>query len=167
MEIWDLYDSQGQLTGEQIQRGEVLPADRFHLVIHFWLINAEGLFLIQQRSQAVEQNKGAWSITGGSAIAGETSEDAVIREVEEELGYRLQLAELHKVHSYQRRDYFVDVYCLVKEVPISGFSPGVEVSQIKYTTKEQLLAMRSAGLFWNMNDLYFKKIFDVHQSVKP
>ena len=163
MEHWDLYDINKNKTGKTIKRGVTLPQDRYHLVIHFWIKNRKGEFLIQKRSNSVELNKGLWSFTGGSALAGETSEQAVVREVIEEIGYSINPTEISVIHHYFRRDYWVDVYLLEKDVPLHAFNMGVEVETVKYVNMEEILKMKSAGFFYNLDDIYFEKLFCLHQ----
>lgn len=40
MEIWDLYDKHRNLTGETMVRGEPVPQDRYHLVVHICIFNS-------------------------------------------------------------------------------------------------------------------------------
>ena len=49
MEIWDLYDRYRNIIGEHI-RGKELPENGFHLVVHIWVKNSKGQYLISQRS---------------------------------------------------------------------------------------------------------------------
>lgn len=46
MELWDLYTKDRVLTGETHVRGQPLPAGRYHLVVHVWIRNAKGQYLI-------------------------------------------------------------------------------------------------------------------------
>ena len=36
-EIWDLYDENRELLGKDHVRGEQLPIDGYHLVVHVWI----------------------------------------------------------------------------------------------------------------------------------
>ncbi len=49
MEIWDLYDDNRNIIGEHI-RGEKLPDDGYHLVVHAWIKNSNNEFLISRRA---------------------------------------------------------------------------------------------------------------------
>ena len=51
-----------------------------------------------------------WECTGGSALACDDSLTAALREVEEETGLLLSPENGRIVHSYKRRDSFVDVW---------------------------------------------------------
>lgn len=159
MEIWDLYDKDKNKTGELHQRGIPVPPERYHIVIHCWIKNAAGEYLIQKRSDKVERRKGIWSFTGGSALSGETSEEATKREVMEEIGYDLNLEELKKINHYFKTDYFVDVYLVEKDIPIEEFTIGEEVADIKYVTQQEIETMIKEGLFDGLENDYFKKLF--------
>ena len=41
MENWDLYDENRQLLNETMTRGNEVPANRYHLVIHVCIINKQ------------------------------------------------------------------------------------------------------------------------------
>ena len=49
-EIWDLYNENRELLGKDHIRGEQLPIDGYHLVVHVWIRNSKGQYLISQRS---------------------------------------------------------------------------------------------------------------------
>ena len=50
MELWDLYTKDRVPTGQTHVRGEKLPDDLFHLVVHVWIKNSRGQYLISQRA---------------------------------------------------------------------------------------------------------------------
>ena len=41
MELWDLYNENREIIGDHV-RGEELPDNAYHLVIHVWIKNREG-----------------------------------------------------------------------------------------------------------------------------
>lgn len=85
MEFWDLYDKDRNKLDKIVKRGDRLEDDEYHLVINAWIRNSKGEFLITQRAP----NKSfpyMWECTGGSALKDETSLDACVREIKEELG---------------------------------------------------------------------------------
>lgn len=87
-ELWDVYDENRNLTGRTQRRGDALESGDFHLVVYVMIQNSEGKFLLTKRSP----NKGfpnMWETTGGSALAGDDSLAAAMREVKEETGLTL------------------------------------------------------------------------------
>lgn len=89
-EIWDIYDENRNLTGKTIKRAEYInkiKENEYHLVVHIWIKNDNNEWLISKRTP----NKHfplLWECTGGSALAGEESLTAALREVKEELGIK-------------------------------------------------------------------------------
>jgi hypothetical protein len=86
MELWDIYDAYRHKTGRTGVRGEpVLPGD-YHLVVHLIVFNAAGQMLIQQRQSCKRSCPDMWDITvGGCAVVGESSQEAAMRELREEI----------------------------------------------------------------------------------
>ena len=92
MELWDLYTRDRKPTGETHVRGEKLPADRYHLVVHVWLKNRKGQYLISQRAANRPTHPLFWECVGGSVLQGESSMQGALREVKEEVGVDLDAA---------------------------------------------------------------------------
>ena len=88
MEIWDLYDKERNVIGEHI-RGNEMPEGGYHLVVHIWIKNPDGKYLMTQRSKTKKTYPLKWECVGGSVLQGETSIHAAFREVKEEVGIDL------------------------------------------------------------------------------
>ena len=72
----------------------------FHLVVYAWIRGGDGRYLLTKRSP----NKGypnMWECTGGSALAGDDSLTAALREVREETGLRLDPMRGRRVTSHK------------------------------------------------------------------
>lgn len=89
MEIWDLYDEKRKLTGRTHIRGEELPEGCYHLVVHVWIRNSRGEYLISQRAADRPTYPLKWECVGGAVIKGEDSLHGALREVKEEVGISL------------------------------------------------------------------------------
>lgn len=89
MELWDLYDEKRELTGHDHIRGESIPEGFYHLVVHVWIRNSKGEYLISQRSADRPTSPLMWECVGGSVIKGENSLAGAIRETQEEVGLSL------------------------------------------------------------------------------
>lgn len=56
MEIWDLYNLNGEIIGEHT-RGTMMPENGYHLVVHVWIRNSEGKYLMTKRSANKKMRK--------------------------------------------------------------------------------------------------------------
>ena len=88
MEKCDLYTKYREKTGKEHVRGEELPDGLYHLVVHVWIRNSKGEYLISKRAADRTVNPLMWESAGGSVIKGEDSIEGAIREVKEEVGDR-------------------------------------------------------------------------------
>ena len=121
MEYWDLYDEKRNKLNKVVQRGEKLQDDEYHIVVNAWIRNTKNEFLITQRA-ATKKFAFMWECTGGSALNGESSLDAAIREVKEELGINVDKSTGKLIGSTLRHypncpDIF-DVWLFTSDVPI-------------------------------------------------
>jgi 8-oxo-dGTP pyrophosphatase MutT (NUDIX family) len=97
MEIWDLYDEQGQKTGETWERSRAreIPEGRYHIVCDILIRHQDGEFLLTLRDPDKDVYPGCLEASaGGSALAGETPEEAARREMLEETGLTADKLEL-------------------------------------------------------------------------
>ena len=106
VEIWDLYDAQGEKTGKTMIRGEAIPSGFYHIGVHIWPMNDKGELLIQRRSMGVQWKPGIWAVTGGSAVSGEEPLTAARRELREELGYAASKADMLFVSRLRRSNSY-------------------------------------------------------------
>lgn len=86
MELWDLYDAERKLLGKDHIRGDKIPEGCYHLVVHAWIRNSKGEYLISQRSENRKSFPLMWECVGGSVLKGENSRTAAVREIKEEVG---------------------------------------------------------------------------------
>ena len=145
-ELWDIYDENRVKTGRTHRRGDYLAQGDYHLVVHVWLLNRSGQFLLTKRSP----NKGfpnMWECTGGSALAGDDSLAAAVREVREETGLTLDPKRGEVVLIYRGTDYITDVWLFRQDFDLSDVQllEG-ETCDVIYASVEELLQLRSDGL---------------------
>ena len=126
MEIWDLYDRDRNLTGETAVRGKPLPAGRYHLVVDVLFLNSKGETLLQRRAKEKDILPDIWSVTGGSAVAGEDSATACVRETEEEMGFTPDMARarvlLTECVDRPGKSFIRDVWLVFQDVPIESMT---------------------------------------------
>ena len=87
VEYWDIYDKNKQRTGRKMKRNDwCLKDDEYHLTVLGVVAHKDGRFLITKRVMTKNWAPGWWEVSGGAAMAGEESKEAVLREVKEETG---------------------------------------------------------------------------------
>lgn len=95
MELWDVYDRDRKKTGKVMERGTPSEDEAYHLVVHVCLFNSKDEMLIQQRQPFKAGWPNMWDVTvGGSAITGDSSQNAAERELFEEIGYTIDLSNM-------------------------------------------------------------------------
>jgi len=146
-EVWDVYDSERNLTGRTHRRIDPLPEGDYHLVVFIWLRNSKGEFLISKRAP----NKGfpnLWENTGGSAVAGDDSLSAAVREVKEEVGLDADPVNGKCILTLQREDSFCDVWLFEQDFDINDVVlQENETVDAKYATLGEISKMLSADEF--------------------
>ncbi len=152
MEYWDIYDKNKNKTGKIIQRGQRLLDDEYHLIVHIWIKNSEGKFLIQQRSEKVK-NPLVWSATGGSVVAGEDSYSGALREMKEELGIDLSNEKGYlfdsSLYEEDNQKYWCDTYLYFIDLDVEKLQlQKEEVKQAKYEKMEVIKQMMNDGDFF-------------------
>lgn len=86
-ELFPLVDEEGRVIGKAT-RGECHDGSkRLHPVVHLHVFDAEGRLYLQQRPLWKDIQPGKWdTAVGGHVDYGETIEEALLREVREEIG---------------------------------------------------------------------------------
>ena len=82
MELWDIYDADKKVTGRTMKRNDwCLKDGEYHLTVLGVIARPDHTYLITKRVMTKAWAPGWWEVSGGAAQAGETSEEAVRREV--------------------------------------------------------------------------------------
>ncbi len=105
-EYREIYHRDGTPTGVSVEKHATRkPGDYFrHVVIVLKTSTSplpgtgEGWYIVQQRSLMARYYAGKWDMTGGSVLFGETPEQAIVREVQEELHLHIPIQALTLAH---------------------------------------------------------------------
>lgn len=147
-EFWDVYDCNRNKTGRTAIRGEKLAPGDFHLVVHIWIMNSKGEYLIQKRAPQVKGSPNMWATTGGAAIMGDDSAAACFRETKEELGITLDMERAEVALTIVRNESIADVWLIRQNVEVAEcVLQEEEVSAVKWATAEEILSLASRGEF--------------------
>ena len=117
MEFNDVYDRDRRLTGRSHRRGTPWRPGEYGLIVCVWVYDGRGNLLLTRR--APEKSYAlTWENSGGAAQRGETSRQAIQRELFEETGIWAGAEEFELLDSRRDRDAFFDFYCLKKDTPL-------------------------------------------------
>ena len=117
MEFNDVYDENRNLTGKVHRRGSHWQEGEYGLVVCVWVYDGRGHLLLTRRAKG-KSFAGTWENSGGAVKAGETSREAIARELFEETGIQAAPEEFELLDSDQERNIFYDHYCLKREVAL-------------------------------------------------
>ncbi len=142
MELWDLLDAGRNPLARTHQRGTPNTPGEYHVVVSIWTVDSSGNFLLTLRDPVKESYPNHWENTGGSALAGETSRAAAVRELAEETGIITSENELSFIATETTRDSFVDHYLLRRDIPLGDIRlQHGETADAKWVSLPKLDAM--------------------------
>ncbi len=120
MEYVDVLNEFGEKTGIVKERSVAKKDNDYTLGVHVWILNSNKHILLQKRSQNKHTCPGMWDMTGGRVRAGESSVNAMKRELQEELGIVIDTSELQFLFRLpaqkNNKPMFLDVYLLEKDI---------------------------------------------------
>lgn len=164
MELFDIYDQNRRLTGRTVERGTKLSVGDFRLVVNLSILNSDNQLLIQQRQPFKEGWPNMWDISvGGSAIAGETSQEAIARETQEELGLYADFSEMRPFFTLNFDEGFDDYYILYQDIALSELTLQLsEVQAVKWATREEVQSLIVSGEFIPYRKSIIDLLFDLN-----
>ena len=158
VELIDIYDENRNKTGLVLPRGTFLEPGRFQIYALAILQNADGRYLITQRSMNESWGAGWWEVPGGGVLAGETPQVSIVREIGEEVGLDISDAPMELAYTYTNIDpkrghnYFTDIYLVhVDFAPEDVHLQEEEAVDFRLVTWEDIRALGEAGIFLHYN----------------
>ena len=138
VEFNDIYDSNRRPTGRIHKRGTPWQAGEYGLVVCVWVYDGRGRILLTRRARG-KSYAGTWENSGGAAKAGETSRQAIARELFEETGIRAGEGDFEFLRAARDKNIFYDHYCLRANVPLEKIVllPG-ETDGVRWATFEEI-----------------------------
>lgn len=148
-----------------------MPSGAFHVVVEVWTVSSRRQVLVTLRDPQKELYPNHWENTGGSALSGESSRQAAVRELQEETGIEAKEEELCFLGTCQEASAFVDVYLLRRDVPRSQLrlqeGETVDAKWIDLQTLQQWIAdgrlAPSTGKRW----LAVRRAFEQAMGLRP
>lgn len=159
-EIWDILTKDRQKTGKTHRRGDVMNPGEYHLVVHACIFNEKNQLLIQQRQTTKKLFPNMWDLSAsGCALAGESSTEAIQREVSEELGLKIDFTNILPYFSICYQDGFDDFYLIQRnDIDISKLVlQKEEVKNVRWASKDEVIQMKEMGImipYYFLNNLF-------------
>ena len=109
MEYLDILDENGNKTGEKDTRENIHKLGLLHSEVAAFIYTDTGKVILQKRKSNKATYAGVWSVTGGHVLAGENNEEAIIREIKEELNLNIEKEKVIFVTTYKSKKVKDDV----------------------------------------------------------
>ncbi|MFC0604991.1 NUDIX hydrolase [Winogradskyella pulchriflava] len=181
-EYLDIVDEKCRPTGEVALKSEVHKNGWLHNTVHVWFYTNDGRILLQQRSHKKKICPLLWDVSvAGHVDAGESIEDAAVRETKEEIGLEIHRNDLRRISTqFHEATYFNGaiqdnefhhVFISELKVPFEDLVPQPnEVEALKLVTLETFtdLALNSAKNmhFVDSNQGYYHFVnFEIHNEL--
>ncbi|MCQ2243402.1 MAG: NUDIX domain-containing protein [Bacteroidaceae bacterium] len=156
-ELFPICDEEGRVVGK-ISRGEAHCGTKIlHPVVHLHVFNSKGELYLQHRPKWKDIQPDKWDTAcGGHVDYGETVEEALKREVREELGmtdYEPKFLTRYVFEGPRERE-LVNVYTTIYDGEVC---PSEELDGGKFFSRQEILDNLTTGLFTpNFVDEYQK-----------
>ena len=142
MELLVVLDDNGLKTGITIDKDEIYKTGEWFRSVHIWIVNDNNELLLQKRSPYKTTFPNLWAVSvSGHVMAGETSIQAVIREVKEELDIDINSNQCKYLFTIRRQNIFNncinrvydDVYIVKLNIDVVNANiQRTELNEIKY-----------------------------------
>ena len=163
-EYWDIYDINKKRTGRTMLRNDWTMAEGdYYLSVLGVIHRPDGRFLITRRAMDKAWAPGWWEIPGGGVKAGESSFQAVCREVLEETGVDVSKADGGYRFCYHReqpgQNYIVDIYRFEMDITEKDIKLQLDEDiDGRFATLDEIKKIADDGLFLHYGSI--KAVFE-------
>lgn len=161
MEILDIYNNKGEVTGKTVDRYDeeyVFAENEYMAIAQIYIENNAGYYLIEE---SAKKTGNRFLPVGGHIAHGETPYETIVREVLEEIGLDISkedIADLGFIVDDSRVRF---IYYLKKDVDISTLTiQPEEVKSVKYMTVDEIKDYIEKGLMHPSHNILVKMVLD-------
>ena len=148
-EMFDVLDDRGNKTGEVLSNDLVHERELWHGVVHVWILNSKNEILLQLRGPKMKLFPNCWDTSvAGHISAGDTKEQAALREIEEEIGVKVDEDDLTELGAMSeqlpykaggKHKEHVWVFLLRKDLDIASLKlQSNELTEVKWFSAKEL-----------------------------
>lgn len=152
MEYVECFNRQNQSLEKKIPRHQMKNAPEYFRVMHAWITNEKGQYLVQKRAKKDDTRPFLWAFTSGMFLPGEAPIDGIIREVAEELTLPTSAAEwsLLKIITTDVPPYKTHTYIFhLARSQMPHFQATPEVSALAWWSYQEIIEAINQDQFWN------------------
>lgn len=154
MEYIDLYDEHMRPLYKVVSRDKMRDQSDFFMIVHVWIRNSKNDYLIQKRNKDDDFSPFMWATTMGVVQTKQTSSEAALQEVKEELGLTFKKTDLTLIARYKTMssyaNHFTDVFVIEEDVDLNDVRVQTsELQKVKFVSKKTLYDMINKKQFWD------------------
>ena len=147
MELLDVYDNDGKITGKVVERDtykENLSKDEHIGVAQIFIENNNGDFLIEESAKTTGFK---YLPVSGHITSGETPKEAIIREAKEEIGLDISNEDVKDVGSFIIDRPVRFIFYLKKDIDLTTLKlQPEEVESVSYKSATEMMYLIEKGL---------------------
>ena len=144
------------VRSRQSTQNKTLKPLAFVQVVGGILINNSGKVLVAKRASH-KSNGGFWEFPGGKVEPGEQNEEALARELKEELGIEVEVKNLLCSNSHTSEHGRIELHCYFCIIQ-AGTPQALEHSEVEYCTALELRELVFTPANWAALDLILQKL---------
>ncbi|GGG50445.1 NUDIX hydrolase [Bizionia arctica] len=173
-ELIDIVTKDGRPTDKTVLKSEIHSQGFYHNTAHIWFYTKDGQILLAQRAATKTICPLLWDVSvAGHVDAGETIEEAAIRETQEEIGLTISKSDLQKIgvfpcfQSYENGivdNEFHHTFIVELKVPLVQLKPQLEeveaLKLVSFSEFKNLLEFNQKNHFVASNKSYYKIVLN-------
>lgn len=138
MEYFDVLDENRNFLNRILPRGTKLAPNEFNQGAEAWILSKDNKILITQRSE-LKSHPLMWEAPGGCTVAGETTFQTIIRELQEELGLDIDTNSIKLINTKLYKYQFVDIFIVRADIELSTLKlQDSEISDSKFVSCDEM-----------------------------
>lgn len=172
MEYLDIVDEENNLLGRTESRDVIHKEGLWHREVAAWIMNENGKLLMERRACTKKQEPNKWGLCAGHIDPGEDIKSSMVRELEEEIGLKIDVKDLKLISIEKKQNSYGDIknynfqynYFVRTNKKIEDYKVQLEeLSELKYisiTRLEEIVKAKDENYTFS-DQLYMPKIIKI------